>query len=41
MRSLLTSKLHQYYDGDQIKENEMGGTYSTNGRDAKYIQCFC
>jgi hypothetical protein len=24
--------------GDQVKEGEMGGTYSTHGGDEKYIQ---
>jgi len=26
-----------YHFSDQIKENGMGGAYSTNGRDDKYI----
>jgi hypothetical protein len=28
------------YYGDQLKEDEMGGTYSTHGRDAKSINSF-
>jgi hypothetical protein len=40
MRSFITCTLHQYYSGDQIKEDEMGGACSTHGRDEKCIQYF-
>jgi len=32
--------VHQIYSGDQIKENEMGGTRSTYMREEKLIQGF-
>jgi hypothetical protein len=31
MRSFITCTLHQYYEGDQVKEN-MGITCSTHGK---------
>jgi hypothetical protein len=31
MRRFITWTLHKYYYGDQIEEDEMGGTCSTNG----------
>jgi hypothetical protein len=30
-----------YYQGDKIKEDEVGGTYSTHWSDEKCIQVFC
>jgi len=35
MRSFITRTLQTYYSGDHIKEDEMGGTCSTDGRDEK------
>jgi hypothetical protein len=40
IRSSIFCNLHQIYDddNDQIKEDEMGGEYSTHGKDGKCVQ---
>jgi len=35
MRSFITCTLTKYYYGDKIKEDDLGGPYSTQGRDEK------
>ena len=40
VKSILICTCHQYYSGDQIKKNEMGGTYGVFGRGEKCIQNF-
>jgi hypothetical protein len=36
----LRNSLHQYYLGDQIKEDEMGGSCRTYVRDDKFLRNF-
>jgi hypothetical protein len=38
MSSSITYVLQQYYEGDQIKEDGMVGTYSTHWSDERYIK---
>jgi hypothetical protein len=38
MRSFIICTPHQILEGDQIKDNEMGGACSTYGGDEKIIQ---
>jgi hypothetical protein len=41
MRSFISYKLiTRYYSGDDMKEDEIGGTCSTHGRDLKCIQYY-
>jgi len=35
--SFITCKLHQYYWGDQISEDEMDGACRTHGRHEKFV----
>jgi hypothetical protein len=39
MRSFVIVQFTKYYKGDRIKEDEMGGACSTDGRDEKYLKC--
>jgi hypothetical protein len=41
MRSFITCTLRKYYQGDKVKEDEMGRRCSTYGRDEKFIVNFC
>jgi hypothetical protein len=40
IRIFINVRFTIYYYGVQTKEDEMGGTCSTHGRDEKYIQNF-
>jgi len=40
MRSFITCTLHIYYLDDQVKEDALGGTWNTRGRNEKSIQNF-
>jgi hypothetical protein len=40
MRSFILVSFTKYYQGDQIKEDDMGRPCSTHGRDEKCIQNF-
>jgi hypothetical protein len=40
MWSFITCTIHQYYHGEHVEEDGMGGACSTHGRDEKCIQYF-